>query len=115
MEVRSDMKTEGFPIQVSRAEIDRAVEDIKSIAVSIKKENIDFEEFKKLIDSINEKLRSVGIYLSFDNVASIPFVRVKTASGEVIKVFPPEEVVKLMARIKLFFETLVEIILSKYA
>jgi len=75
--------------------------------------NVDIEEFRKIMEEVNNSLKDIGLYLSFDKIGDLPVVKVKDVSGKVIKIFPPEEVGKILKRISTFFEVLVELMISK--
>lgn len=72
----------------------------------------DYGELKKLIEDVSPKLEDIGIFFSFDKIGDVPIIRVKDISGKVIKVFPAEEMAKLINRIRLFFDVLTDLLLN---
>ncbi len=90
-----------------------AAEKIIKVAENVGKNSVNLEDFRKIIEQLNDSLKNLGIYLAFDRVGELPVVKVKDETGKVIRTFPPEEVGRILHRINTFFEVLVELIISK--
>ncbi len=104
--------------KIRNAEIKRIIEDLGSIKTKYEnsvKNEIGFEQMKKIIEEVNSKIKSLGIFLAFDKIGNLPVVKVVSHTGEVIKIFPPEEVGRILERVSLFFDMLFKFIISKYA
>ncbi len=104
--------------EIRNAEIKRIMEDLGSIKTKYEnsvKNEIGFEQMKKIIEEVNSKIKSLGIFLAFDKIGNLPVVKVVSHTGEVIKIFPPEEVGRILERVSLFFDMLFKFIISKYA
>ncbi len=104
--------------EIRNAEIKRIMEDLGSIKTKYEnsvKNEISLEQMKKIIEEVNSKIKSLGIFLAFDKIGNLPVVKVVSHTGEVIKIFPPEEVGRILERVSLFFDMLFKFIISKYA
>lgn len=118
MEVREinvgDALREMEPLRLasSESEVKKAVDYIQGLKNSLP-ESIDYDELKKIIEEITPKLKEVGLFLSFEKIGDVPIVKVKDISGKVIKTFPREEVAELIRRIKIFFDVLTDLLLSR--
>lgn len=90
------------------------LEEMRNYVVSQKTE-MTVEEMQKIIESINSKIKDLGIYLAFDREGNVPVVKVvDVQSGKVVKVFPPKEITGIFQRINEVFDILVGFILEKY-
>jgi uncharacterized FlaG/YvyC family protein len=104
--------------EIRSAEVKRVMEDLSLIKTkyeSSTKNEVNFEQIQKIIEEVNSKLKSLGIFLAFDKIGNLPVVKVVSHTGEVIKVFPPEEVGRILERVSLFFDMLFRFIISQYA
>jgi uncharacterized FlaG/YvyC family protein len=113
------LNNEGFVFaEIRSAEVKRVMEDLSSIKTKYEnsvKNEVNFEQMQKIIEEVNSKLKSLGIFLAFDKIGNLPVVKVVSHTGEVIKVFPPEEVGRTLERVSLFFDILFRFIISQYA
>jgi uncharacterized FlaG/YvyC family protein len=109
----------GFALaEIKNENVKKVIGDLNSIKskyVAGVSGSIDFEQMQKIIEAVNSKLQSLGIFLAFDKIGNLPVVKVVTHTGEVIKVFPPEEVGRILERVSLFFDILFDFIISQYA
>jgi FlaG protein. len=112
------LDNEGFVFaEIRNAEIKKVMEDLSSIKTKYEnsaKSEVNLDEIKKIIDEVNSKIKSLGIFLAFDRVGDLPVVKVVSHTGEVIKIFPPEEVGRILERVSLFFDILFKFIISQY-
>ena len=112
------LNNEGFVFaEIRNAEIKKVMEDLSSIKTKYEnsaKSEANLDEIKKIIDEVNSKIKSLGIFLAFDRVGDLPVVKVVSHTGEVIKIFPPEEVGRILERVSLFFDILFKFIISQY-
>ena len=104
--------------EIRSAEVKRVMEDLSLIKTKYEnsvKNEVNFEQIQKIIEEVNSKVKSLGIFLAFDKIGNLPVVKVVSHTGEVIKVFPPEEVGRILERVSLFFDILFKFIISQYA
>jgi uncharacterized FlaG/YvyC family protein len=110
---------EGFALAEIKSEnVKKVIGDLNSIKsnyVASVGSPIDVKQMQEIIESVNSKLQSLGIFLAFDKIGNLPVVKVVTHTGEVIKVFPPEEVGRILERVSLFFDILFDFLISQYA
>lgn len=79
------------------------------------KAEMTVEEMQKIIESMNSKIKNLGIYLAFDREGNVPVVKVvDVQSGKAVKVFPPKEITSVIQRINEVFDILIGFILKKY-
>jgi uncharacterized FlaG/YvyC family protein len=110
---------EGFALaEIESENVKKVIGDLNSIKskyVAGAGGSIDVEQMQKIIEAVNSKLQFLGIFLAFDKIGNLPVVKVVSHTGEVIKVFPPEEVGRILERVSLFFDILFDFIISQYA
>jgi uncharacterized FlaG/YvyC family protein len=96
--------------------IKNTINELKMMQNSVvSQKEITVEEMQKIIESINSKIKDLGIYLAFDKEGNIPVVKViDVRNRKVVKVFPPKEITDIVRRINEVFDILVGFILKKH-
>lgn len=112
MEVKEFRGGETPGAQVSSLEsIRRVVEHVRQVGERFQG-SVDVQKLREIVEEISPKLKEVGLFMSFERVGDVPVIKIKDVSGKVVKVFPKEEIAELMHRVRLFFDVLVELLMS---